>query len=183
MAWTAPMTAVANAVFTAAQFNTHVRDNLLETSPAKATTAGSYFVTNSANSIEERLTGEETQSTSGNTTSTSYVTALTSGTTCDVTLDVGVIAVVIIRGTLHNATAASNTTTMSYEITGASGTIAAADSRSVSTVNTGTVTGNTKQGVFYHSGLTPGSHTFTLQHKVSAGTGHFANRQLIVLPF
>lgn len=39
MAWTAPMTASANGTLTAAQFNTHVRDNLLETETAKATAA------------------------------------------------------------------------------------------------------------------------------------------------
>ena len=55
MAWTAPMTAVANAVFTAAQFNTHVRDNLLETAPAKATTTGGYFVATGTNTIVQRV--------------------------------------------------------------------------------------------------------------------------------
>ena len=34
MAWTAPMTAVSGSVLTAAQWNTNVRDNLLETAPA-----------------------------------------------------------------------------------------------------------------------------------------------------
>ena len=33
------MTAVSGSVYTAAQFNTFVRDNLNETAPAKATTA------------------------------------------------------------------------------------------------------------------------------------------------
>lgn len=39
MAWTTPMTAVANAVWTAAQFNSDIRDNLNETGPAKATSS------------------------------------------------------------------------------------------------------------------------------------------------
>lgn len=39
MAWTAPLTAALNGTLTAAQFNTHVRDNLLETEAAKATAA------------------------------------------------------------------------------------------------------------------------------------------------
>lgn len=37
MTWTTPMTAVANALLTASQFNVHVRDNLLETEAARAT--------------------------------------------------------------------------------------------------------------------------------------------------
>ena len=36
MTWTAPMTAVAGAVYTAAQWNTSIRDNLNETAVAKA---------------------------------------------------------------------------------------------------------------------------------------------------
>ena len=43
------MTAVASSVFTAAQFNTFIRDNLNETSPAKATTAGAYFTVSGTN--------------------------------------------------------------------------------------------------------------------------------------
>jgi len=38
MAWNTPMTAVENSLLTAAQFNVHVRDNLLETEAARATT-------------------------------------------------------------------------------------------------------------------------------------------------
>ena len=54
MAWSAPMTAVANSTFTAAQFNQYVRDNLNETAPALATAAGSYFAADGINSIAER---------------------------------------------------------------------------------------------------------------------------------
>ncbi len=36
MAWTAPMTFIPNTVLTAAQLNTHLRDNLLEQGPSKA---------------------------------------------------------------------------------------------------------------------------------------------------
>lgn len=181
MAWTAPMTAVANAVFTAAQFNTHVRDNLLETAPAKATAAAGIFVTTGANAIAERFPTAETQATSGTTTSTSYVTALTGGTTCDVSVNTGTQAIVIIRGNMTNATA-TNTTFLAYDISGAS-TIAAADARSVSVVNSGTAGGNTKQGVFYQTGLTAGLNTFTLQHRSSAATtATYTNREIIVIP-
>jgi len=37
MAWNTPMTAVENSLLTAAQFNVHLRDNLLETEAARAT--------------------------------------------------------------------------------------------------------------------------------------------------
>lgn len=181
MAWTAPMTAVANDVFTAAQFNTHVRDNLLETAPGKATTAGGIFVATGANAIAERLITAETQATSGTTTSTTYVTALTGGTTCDVTVTTGTQAIVMIRGNMTNATA-TNTTFLAYDISGAS-TIASSDARSISVVNNGTAGGNAYGAAFYQSGLTTGSNTFTLQHRSSAATtATYTNRELIVIP-
>jgi hypothetical protein len=51
MAWTAPGTAVGNTLLTAAFWNTHVRDNLLETAPAKATAAGQLFQATAPNAI------------------------------------------------------------------------------------------------------------------------------------
>ena len=65
MAWSAPMTAVANTVFTAAQFNQHVRDNLNETAPAKATASGGYFVATGVNAIAQRFADSATDLTSG----------------------------------------------------------------------------------------------------------------------
>lgn len=47
------MTFVSNAVLTAAQLNTHLRDNLLETAPAKATAPGRFIVSTGLNSISE----------------------------------------------------------------------------------------------------------------------------------
>lgn len=55
MTWIAPMTAVARDIWTSAQFNTHVRGNLLETMTGKATTVGGYFVSTGLNAIAERL--------------------------------------------------------------------------------------------------------------------------------
>jgi len=180
MAWTAPMTAVANDVFTAAQFNTHVRDNLLETAPAKATGAASVFVSTGPNAIAERFPTAETQATSGTTTSTSYTTTLSGGTTCDAAVNTGTQAIVMIRGGLANS-GASNTTFLAYDISGAS-TIAASDARSASIVNVGTANGNTVSGIFYQTGLTAGLNTFTLQHRVTGGTGTYINREIVVFP-
>ena len=54
MAWTTPLTAVSNTALTAAQWNASVRDNLLMTAPALATTTGRHFVSTGANTIAER---------------------------------------------------------------------------------------------------------------------------------
>lgn len=54
MAWTSPMTAVDTEVFTAGQFNTHIRDNLNATGPRKVFGEAGYFATLSTNEIEDR---------------------------------------------------------------------------------------------------------------------------------
>lgn len=51
MAWTSPRTWVTAELITASQMNTHVRDNELETAPAKATTKGDGFWATGANAI------------------------------------------------------------------------------------------------------------------------------------
>jgi hypothetical protein len=52
MAWTAPRTWVTDEVVSASQLNTHVRDNLLETAPAKATASGELFEATGANALQ-----------------------------------------------------------------------------------------------------------------------------------
>jgi hypothetical protein len=55
MAWTAPRTWVTGETVTAALMNAHLRDNLLETSAATATTAGDIVYADAANSMGSRL--------------------------------------------------------------------------------------------------------------------------------
>lgn len=178
MAWTAPITATTNATFTSAQFNSSVRDNLLETAPAKATTAGSYFVTTGANAIAERISAYNEVITSETTTSTSY-TAL--ATAQAVTVTTGTQAIVIISAQMaHNTAAAIAFTTV--VVSGAT-TIAATDDNSINfqqavgLVNQDVVASRAKLYT-----LTPGSNTFTLQFKGNAGTSTFSRRSLLVLP-
>ncbi len=51
ISWTAPKTYSVGEVLTAATMNTHVRDNLLQTAPAKAAAAGDTFYATAANVI------------------------------------------------------------------------------------------------------------------------------------
>src|SRR5687768_10764740 len=92
MAWTAPMTAVSGAVFTANQYNTYVRDNLLETGVAKVTTAGDYFTSSGTNQINRRRVVREFVATSGTRDSTEYGDLSTPGPT--VTVETGTHAFV-----------------------------------------------------------------------------------------
>ncbi|NUT53675.1 MAG: hypothetical protein HOV94_41260 [Saccharothrix sp.] len=177
MAWSAPMTAIANSAFTAAHFNQFVRDNLNETAPAKATAAGRVFVSTGANSIAERAPTRAVVGTAEATSSTSYTNLTTSGPA--VTVTTGASALV-----LWTATTQSNTANalcyMSLEISGAT-TQAASDTWSLSVIHPVAAT-NLKYAAFYFFPLTAGNNTFTTKYRVSAGTGTFTNRQLFVFP-
>lgn len=176
MAWSAPMTAVASSVFTAAQFNTFLRDNLNETAPAKATTAGSHFAVSGLNEIVERLSESASVLISETTTGTSFTDLATVGPS--VTLDTGPCALVIVHGSMENTGTGSSR--MGYDISGDT-TIAAADNRGIGvfgTAGTGIIT----SGVAWHSDLTPGSNTFTAKYRVSSGTGTFLSRRIVVVP-
>jgi hypothetical protein len=177
MAWTAPMTAIANSVFTAAQYNTHVRDNLLETAPAKATTGARLIVTTGLNSVAERVVSESFVVTAETTTSTSYDDLATVGPT--VTVTTGSAALTILSVRMGNSTAAY--CLASVQVSGAS-SVAAADARSLRYLSaTG---GNEHRGSVssLFTGLTPGSNTFTAKYLVRpSGTGTFQERRLTVI--
>lgn len=57
MAWSSPRTWVALEVLTAALLNTHLRDNLLETAPAKVTTAGDLVYATGASALSRLAIG------------------------------------------------------------------------------------------------------------------------------
>lgn len=179
MTWSAPMTAVANSTFTAAQFNTYVRDNLNETAPAKATSAGSYFVSTGINSITERLAVTGSDLTVGTTTSTTFTDLTASSAGPSVTVETGPYALVIIRGSIENSGAGS--ARMAYDISGAH-TQAAADNRGIHIFGTAGVNVGASDATLM-STLTPGTNTFTAKYRVSSGTGQFSSRRIIVMPF
>lgn len=172
------MTAVSNSVFTAAQFNTFVRDNLNETAPAKATTAGSIFVATGTNAIAQRTPSTQFVTDSETTASTSYTDLATAGPA--VTVTTGTTAIVVVGARLINTTAGENTYA-SYAVSGAS-TSAADDDRAfmftcpVANYSTG------GSNVVMHTGLTAGSNTFTMKYRVTGNTGTADNRRLTVIP-
>jgi hypothetical protein len=172
------MTAVANSAFTAAQFNTHVRDNLLETAPAKATGSGTHFVGTGTNSIAQRQVQEATVSASESTTSTSYTDLNTPGPA--VTVTTGTRAIVLITADIRAGTA-GQFGRMSVTISGATSD-AAIDSRCLKFGSPGA--GDSHQSTFaWMPVLTAGSNTFTAKYRSSSGTSTYADRRLVVLPF
>lgn len=178
MAWSAPMTAVASTTFTAAQFNTYVRDNLNETAPAKASAAGQYPVATGTNAIAMRSLAVGVDDSIINVTSTSYT-----GTTPTVTLTTGATVLVHLYSYATTNTN-SESALMTFAVSGAS-TQAANDNRAVQngryTAQFAIAAGLTVAV----TGLTPGSNTFTAQYRSTNGaaTATFDHRRLTVQSF
>lgn len=61
MAWTTPISWDFGLLADQTHFNAHVRDNLLETSPAKLTTKGDLMVTTAANTVTRLAVGTDNQ--------------------------------------------------------------------------------------------------------------------------
>lgn len=180
MAWTAPMTAVANEAFTAAQFNTNIRDNLLETVPALATAAGQMPVADGTNSLEMRSIGYEFVAAEVSTTSTSY-TILTGGP--DVTLTTGSTVLLFMQAEMANTVSASAHLRMSVAVSGDT-TIPANDQWAyVKRADSTSSLAIQSASCAVITGLNPGINTFTVRYSTSTGTGEWANRLLVVLPF
>lgn len=179
MTWTAPMTAVSGSIFTAAQFNTFVRDNLLETPAAKATTAGSIFATVSAGQIAERIPNRSLIVTSETTTSTSYADLPTVGP--QVTVTHGTSALICVTARI-NVSVNNDGGQVGVDISGA--TTEAASNTHCLRSDASLSNSNRMTAVRLHTTLTPGTSVFKLQYLVAlAATGTFSAREIVVIPF
>lgn len=178
MAWSTPLTAVANAALTAAQWNASVRDNLAETAPAKATTAGGWYIGTGANSIAERIPASATVGTSESSSNTAYVGLATTGP--EVTVTTGTKALFIVSAQASNATASAGCF-MSPAVSGAT-TVASTDASAFLYTSSATTIAHQGSRAVMQT-LTPGSNKFTSGYRVTAGTGTWGQRTLQVLPF
>lgn len=177
MAWTTPMTAVANSAFTAAQFNTHVRDNLLETGPAKATTAGRLLVTTGANSLAERVIMQANNTNLQTTTSTSFTDLATIGPR--VTVTTGTRALVWFSAQMSNSQV-NTICAAAVAVTGAT-TLAADNTKDLYIDGLPAGQALRSSAVELFDSLTPGSNTFTLQYRVGGAIGTFYDRSIGVI--
>lgn len=181
MAWTAPMSATANSVWTSAQWNTHVRDNLLMTMPGKASSANQWFAADGVNSIVQRTISSNSVATGETTASLSYAALATAGPA------VGPITtganVLVMFGSRFSNTGLGNANYASVAVSGGT-TVAASDNWCLRGNGRAATKVERSSMVHLFTGLTVGgSHTFTMQYKVSAGTGTFQSRHLIVMSF
>jgi hypothetical protein len=173
------MTAVAGATFTAAAFNQFVRDNLLETAPAKATAASQLFVSTGPNAITTRVPSQASVTTNQSTSSSTFTDLTTVGPR--VTLETGTIAFCWF-GASQAHSANDNETACSVAVSGAS-TVAASNAWQHST--DGVTAGNYVRGTSFHifTGLTPGVNVFTMKYRLGvSGVASFRDRELGVLP-
>lgn len=172
------MTAVAGATFAASQFNQYVRDNLNETAPAKATTAGQFFVSTGANSIAARQLASAVILTAETTTTTSYTDLATVGPQVSATTGPNVL--VMFASQIDNSST-NGASACSVAVSGATSISASDDWR---IVRDGVTGGNPHRYGAAHlfTGLNPGTNIFTMKYEVGSGTGTFQRRELIVLP-
>jgi hypothetical protein len=176
MAWTAPITFVSNTVLTASQLNTYLRDNMLETLPARATTPGGFFVVHGKNQIAEQLPVSAFVPTDESTSETAYTDLATGGPA--VTVNTGTAALVMLN--THCQQSNSTAAWMSYEVGGATSSDAQ-DNRAVMLQNSSPQ----RSGMaILHEELTPGSNTFTAKYRMTGttGTASFQSRRIAVLP-
>lgn len=196
MAWTAPMTATINDTLTAAEWNTYVRDNLLETEAAKATALpavitdpdsatefnpGSFFVATGANAISElKITeGNASKFATDTTTSTTY-TNLDDSYGPAINVITATSAIVMITAELGNSSSSASTYA-DFAVSGAT-TRAATDTTALRASGYSTGDNMQRRAVYTKVSLTAGTNTFTMQYRTSASTGKFRKRQMVVFP-
>lgn len=173
------MTAVSNSALTASQWNASLRDNILETAPAKATAGGRFFATTGANSIAERVPTSVTVNTSESTSSTAMANLTTGGPT--VTVTTGLVAMHAIGCHLSNDTVGARSIA-AMDVSGST-TVVADDNRSVAFDENVSTRMISASRVHLFTGLTAGSNTFKMVYRVGGGTGTFAARHGLVIPF
>lgn len=193
MAWTVPITFVPGTVLTASQLNIHVRDNLNEMAPARASAANSIFVTTGKHQIREQFPQFDfyegsASSTTEQTTSHDFVDLKFVGP--DVTTHVTFGALVSLSVRVNN-TAANAFCIVSFGVTkvpnnddlDAEEIHPPSDERSLLFE---TAVANQDQAGGYTTLIgvpEPGDYTFTMKYRVTAGTGTFYRRWLSVIPF
>lgn len=180
MAWTTPLTALANTALTAAQWNASVRDNLAETAVAKATASGQHFVSTGANAMAARTASTATVATAESTTQTSYGDHLsTIGPSLTVSSGTKIFVAVHARVSNGNTGEAAYA---GWRVDGAT-SLAASDALALayeSSVGSDIIRAS---AAMVYDAFTSGSQTIKVQYKVSAGTGFFADRKLSAIPF
>jgi hypothetical protein len=177
MAWSTPMTAVTGTQYTAAQYNTYTRDNMLETGVAKVSASGQLLVSTGPNALAARgIAAGITTGGSQSTNSAVYGDLTTVGPA--VTLNTGSAVVVCVTAYIANSTAGQGGL-MSFAVDGT----VPAGVRPLRLMSSAASERSRASAVLYWSGLSAGSHTFKAVYSVvNTGTADFDEREIVVLP-
>lgn len=180
MAWNAPITWTPNQTVFASTLNEQLRDNMLETMPARVSGANQYLTITVDGLVRPREIKADTVLASETRTSTSFGNLATHGPAVTLTTDSNVI--VIISAAQAQETTAWGEVITSHEVTGAT-SVPPNDLFSI-TINE--TTSNTIQAshVMTHDALNPGTHTFTMRYRVgtAGNVGRWTNREILVIP-
>jgi hypothetical protein len=179
MAWTTPLTAVANVSLTASQWNASVRDNLLTTPAALATTQGSYFVSTGANAIAERVTASAAVGTTDTSGTTTYADLTNVGPTTGA-MTTGTRVLVVVGCAMTTDTVGSRVY-MGYAVSGAT-TVAGTDATAMG-FDIATASKLVQCSRVMMQGVTAGSNTVIAKYRVTSGTGSWAQRNIIGIPY
>lgn len=168
---------VSSEVVSASTMNTHVRDNFLETAPAKATASG-FLISDGSNGVVAVTQQYQQITTSETTTSTSFTDLATTGP--EVTTTTRTTAMVAVGGGTSNSSAGAGCY-MGVAVSGASSVSSSVNRAFFAESAANDIVQATF--VYFQSGLTAGSNTFTAEYRVgSGGTGTWRRRVLTVIP-
>ena len=185
MAWTAPLTFLANEVLDASDLNASIRDNMLEMATAKANLAGQYFASSGPNAIEPRMVLQQTAINSTATQSNNFIQQ-PNGPAINVTHSGSILAMWSARMYRYGSgIGPTSTANLSCEVTGQVNASLAWASRhpGVGPEIVGDTDVARQSGHHLFTGLSPGTDQVRLMYSTSAGSANFAQRVLIVMPF
>lgn len=181
MVWISPITFADGSVLTAAQLNTFLRDDMLETDIGRAASSGAYFVTKSANLIEPRFLQNANVGAFESTQSTEYTDLATVGPS--VTLTTGSNAIVFLSARMKNNTA-NAAVNAHFAVSGATSIEPRTSVPGVLHTDGLAADSAVKYATYTHlDSLNPGENTFTMKYRVGSWTGEFGYRQIAVFPF
>lgn len=156
-----------------------MRDNMVETEPAKATAVSRTMVTSAPNTIAERVPTHALLSASQTTTSTTMTDLTTVGPVVG-PLTTGPFAIFMVSAFISNTTALAGGY-MGCAVSGA--TTLAADTTRALRIISGAASENAKQAYIGMVSLNAGANTFTAKYaQIGAGTAAFSTRELVVFP-
>lgn len=139
-------------------------------------------ITNASVTSDKLATGAQQAlvATAQTTTSTSFTDLTTTTDTVTVTIGANGLALVIISSRIINSDSSAGGF-VGVAVSGAN-TIAVSDANSLNLRASTGAPDSQCSWSYLATGLTPGSTTFKLKYRVTAGTGTFTNRRITVIP-